>query len=106
MATQRGVLFVASAGNDGVNTDLQPHYPSSLPDNIVLAVAATTRKNTIWYASAYRVTAQGCCSRSSLPVPAMELQQAALSPHSGGETSHSQPGSQSVLTEKLSRAVM
>ena len=47
-ATQRGVLFVASAGNDGVNTDTTPHYPSSLPDDIVLAVGASTRTDTLW----------------------------------------------------------
>ena len=50
-ATQRGVLFVASAGNDGVNTDTTPHFPSSLPDDIVLAVAASTRTDTIWWVS-------------------------------------------------------
>ena len=55
-ATQRGVLFVASAGNDGVNTDVTPHYPSSLPDDIVLAVGASTRTDTLWYA------AHGCRS--------------------------------------------
>ena len=49
-ATQRGVLFVASAGNEGANTDVTPHYPSSLPDDIVLAVGASTRTDTLWYA--------------------------------------------------------
>ena len=44
------MLLVASAGNDGVNTDTTPHYPSSLPDDIVLAVAATTKANMIWCA--------------------------------------------------------
>ena len=50
-ATSRGVLFVASAGNEGVDTDSTPHYPSSLPDDIVLAVAATDRTGALWCAS-------------------------------------------------------
>ncbi len=28
-ANKKGILFVAAAGNDGVNNDVQPHYPSS-----------------------------------------------------------------------------
>ena len=42
------VLFVASAGNDGIDTDTTPHYPSSLPDDIVLSVAATTGGGVLW----------------------------------------------------------
>jgi len=44
----RGVLVVASAGNDGQNTDTTPHYPSSLPDDVILSVGAATRQNALW----------------------------------------------------------
>ena len=44
----RGALVVASSGNDGQNTDATPHYPSSLPDDIILSVGASTRQNALW----------------------------------------------------------
>lgn len=44
----RGALVVASAGNDGQNTDTTPHYPSSLPDDVILSVGASTRQNALW----------------------------------------------------------
>ena len=44
----RGALVVASSGNDGQNTDTTPHYPSSLPDDIILSVGASTRQNALW----------------------------------------------------------
>jgi uncharacterized repeat protein (TIGR01451 family) len=34
-------LFVAAAGNDGQNTDVTPHYPSSYPLDNIVSVAAT-----------------------------------------------------------------
>jgi subtilisin family serine protease len=34
------ILFVAAAGNDGVNTDLSPHFPSSYPNANIISVAA------------------------------------------------------------------
>ncbi|EIE18942.1 subtilisin-like protein [Coccomyxa subellipsoidea C-169] len=49
----RGALVVASAGNEGVNTDTTPHYPSSLPDDIIMAVGAATRQNALWARSNY-----------------------------------------------------
>ena len=47
---QRGALIVASAGNEGVNTDTTAHYPSSLPDAVIMAVAASTNTNQVWCA--------------------------------------------------------
>jgi len=44
----RGSLIVASAGNEGVNTDTTAHYPSSLPDAVIMAVAASTNTNQVW----------------------------------------------------------
>ncbi|MFQ5664115.1 MAG: S8 family serine peptidase [Terriglobia bacterium] len=40
---QRGILFIAAAGNDGDDTDETPHYPSSFFLPNVIAVAATTQ---------------------------------------------------------------
>ncbi len=34
-------VFVAAAGNDGVNNDVQPHFPASYPLDNIIAVAAT-----------------------------------------------------------------
>lgn len=35
-----GILFVAAAGNDHVNTDRRPHYPSSYKSPYIISVAA------------------------------------------------------------------
>ena len=40
-----GSLFVAAAGNDGVNNDATPHYPSSYDLPNVVAVAASTQSD-------------------------------------------------------------
>jgi|GEM_PF-6771868 len=40
-ANGKGVLFVAAAGNEGVNNDTVPHYPASYDVPNVVAVAAT-----------------------------------------------------------------
>lgn len=40
-AGQRGVLFVAAAGNDGWNTDLFGHFPSGMAEPTIISVAAT-----------------------------------------------------------------
>lgn len=39
-AGSAGVLFVAAAGNDGVNIDASPHYPASYTSTNLIAVAA------------------------------------------------------------------
>jgi subtilisin family serine protease len=36
----KGILFVAAAGNDGVDTDQSPHYPSSYDLDNIISVAA------------------------------------------------------------------
>jgi subtilisin family serine protease len=38
-----GLLFVASAGNDNVDNDVYPHYPSSYTSDSVIAVLATDK---------------------------------------------------------------
>jgi subtilisin family serine protease len=41
-AGEAGIVFCASAGNYGVDTDKYPHYPSSFDCKNILSVAATT----------------------------------------------------------------
>ena len=38
-----GVIFVAAAGNDSVNTDVTPYYPAGFNFDNIVAVGATTR---------------------------------------------------------------
>lgn len=45
------MLVVTSAGNEGIDTDLSPHYPSSLPDAVIMAVAASDNKDGLWFRS-------------------------------------------------------
>src|SRR5438552_17805933 len=44
---QSGILFVAAAGNDGRNTDVQPNYPSDYALSNVVSVAATNSGDTL-----------------------------------------------------------
>lgn len=41
------MLFVAAAGNNGQNTDLDPHFPSSYNADNLIAVAATNRRDQL-----------------------------------------------------------
>jgi subtilisin family serine protease len=52
-AGANGHLFVAAAGNDGVNTDSVPHYPSSYNNDNIISVAGTDNRglltdNNVW----------------------------------------------------------
>ncbi|KAK9844810.1 hypothetical protein WJX74_007081 [Apatococcus lobatus] len=47
-ASDRGILVVCSAGNDGQNTDVVPHYPSTIDADVILAVGATQKSKTYW----------------------------------------------------------
>lgn len=59
-AIERGgdadILFVAAAGNDGVDNDSDPHYPSSYDSDIVLAVASLNSNGTLSSFSNYGAT--------------------------------------------------
>src|SRR2546425_4181390 len=44
---QSGILFVAAAGNNGRNTDVQPNYPSDYLLSNVISVAATDSGDTL-----------------------------------------------------------
>jgi subtilisin family serine protease len=52
-ARDQGVLFVAAAGNSGVDTDSLPHYPSSYNVSNVIAVAATNDDDSLASFSSY-----------------------------------------------------
>ncbi len=41
------ILFVAAAGNDGTNNDVNPHYPSNYNVNNVITVAATDKNDNL-----------------------------------------------------------
>ena len=47
------IPFVAAAGNDGVNNDSTPHYPSSYTLSNIVSVAATTSADKLSYFSCY-----------------------------------------------------
>ncbi len=46
-AGEQGVLFIAAAGNDGTDNDVDPHFPSSYDLDNVISVAATDRNDAI-----------------------------------------------------------
>ena len=52
------VMFVASAGNEGVNNDTTPHFPSSYPQANISAVAASNQahSNIAWFSNYGPVT--------------------------------------------------
>jgi subtilisin family serine protease len=51
-ADRKGSLFVAAAGNDGVDTDATPHYPSSYEVANVVSVAATNPNDGLsWFSN-------------------------------------------------------
>ncbi|MCS7016383.1 MAG: S8 family serine peptidase [Gemmatales bacterium] len=71
-AEQAGVLFVAAAGNDGTNNDVQPHYPSSYAYANILAVAATDPQDRLadfsnYGANTVHLAAPGVAILSTLP---------------------------------------
>lgn len=51
-----GALFVAAAGNDAVDNDSAPHYPSSYDCASIIAVAASDRNDALTYFSCYGAT--------------------------------------------------
>ncbi len=55
-ANTAGILFVAAAGNDSVNNDTSPHYPSSYAGPNVISVASTAATDTLSTFSNYGIT--------------------------------------------------
>lgn len=55
-ARQAGIIFVAAAGNESKDNDASPTYPASYPLDNIVAVAATTRSDTLADYSNYGAT--------------------------------------------------
>ena len=55
-ARSAGVIFVTSAGNEGLNIDTNPRYPSCFGIDNIVSVAATTRTDALWSSSNYGAT--------------------------------------------------
>ena len=69
-ADQADILFIAAAGNGGVNNDLSPHYPSSYTNQNVIAVAALNSSGSNIYSYgpvSVDIGAPGGGVRSTLP---------------------------------------
>jgi len=71
-AQNAGILFVAAAGNDSSDNDLDPHYPSSYDCDNIIAVAATDRYDNLASFSNYGpvsvdVAAPGVSILSTVP---------------------------------------
>jgi subtilisin family serine protease len=48
-----GGLYIAAAGNDGLNNDITPHYPSSYDCENIISVASTNETDGLSYFSNY-----------------------------------------------------
>lgn len=55
-ANENDILFVASAGNDALNSDINPHYPASYNTPNMIAVAATDNRDALASFSTYGPT--------------------------------------------------
>lgn len=70
-AKKQGVLFVAAAGNDGHNNDLQPYYPASYGLDNIVSVASITKQNQLLPSSNFgksvQIAAPGLNILSALP---------------------------------------
>lgn len=55
-ANTAGILFVAAAGNESTNSDIETNYPSGYDCPNIIAVAATTRNDALSYFSNYGAT--------------------------------------------------
>ncbi len=71
-AAREQILFVCASGNDGVNTDQVPHFPSSYESDAVVSVAALGPDETLasfsnWGAESVDIAAPGVEILSTLP---------------------------------------
>lgn len=55
-ANAAGILFIAAAGNDGLNTETNTSYPSGYPNANIIAVASITSTGALSSFSNYAVT--------------------------------------------------
>ena len=66
------ILFVAAAGNDALDNDLNPHYPSSYEHDSILSVASTDRNDAMssfsqWGLTSVDLGAPGTTILSTVP---------------------------------------
>ncbi|GAA6171455.1 S8 family serine peptidase [Colwellia sp. KU-HH00111] len=66
------ILFVAAAGNDAVDNDVSPHFPSSYEHDSVLSVASTTHTDSMsgfsqWGLTSVDMGAPGSAILSTVP---------------------------------------
>ncbi len=71
-AGDAGIVFCAAAGNDGVNNDATPHYPSSYDCANIVSVAATDQNDakagfSNWGATSVDLAAPGVDILSTVP---------------------------------------
>ncbi len=71
-AKEKGIIFVAAAGNEGINTDLRPAYPAGYQIDNVISVASHTAQDNLSSFSNYgkrtvHVAAPGSNILSSTP---------------------------------------
>ena len=71
-AKDAGILFIAAAGNDSQNSDSEPHYPAGYQVDNVMAVAASTNRDSLASFSTYgkrtvHIAAPGNNVYSSVP---------------------------------------
>lgn len=71
-ANQANILFIAAAGNSGVNIDSSPSYPASYPNANIISVAALTNTGALasysnYGATAVDIAAPGSAIYSSVP---------------------------------------
>ncbi|MCE9685729.1 S8 family serine peptidase [Shewanella sp. AS16] len=71
-AGDAGILFFAAAGNDAVDNDANPHYPSSYDSDAVMSIASTDRNDNMssfsqWGLTSVDMGAPGTAILSTTP---------------------------------------
>lgn len=71
-AGEAGILFFAAAGNDAVDNDANPHYPSSYDSDVVMSIASTDRNDNMsgfsqWGLTSVDMGAPGSAILSTTP---------------------------------------
>lgn len=70
-SARQGILFIAAAGNNNANTDIEKYYPANYPLENIISVAATTYRGELLafsnYGSGIDIAAPGKLIYSALP---------------------------------------
>ena len=106
-------VFVAAAGNDGQNTDVTPHYPSSYTSSNVISVASTTRTDARSSFSNFGATsvdlgAPGSSILSTVPTNTYGLKSGTsmATPHVSGVVALLLANDPSLTTAQLKSAIL